>query len=246
MVEDASGDEIGQLAYNLNQMAGQLQQLMDTRRELVVVDERNRLARELHDSAKQQAFAAAAQISAARKLMPKDPGAAETRIEEAERLIDDLRKELTSLIQELRPPALEGKGLAVAVRNYGEEWSRQNGIELDLRMKGEKNLPLVVEQAIFRIVQEGLANVSRHSNANKAEIELLYSNKELTCTIRDNGKGFDPSEIRMGFGIRSMQERTNSLGSQIHFESIEGKGTTITLTVMPDSFSQNKEILNHD
>jgi NarL family two-component system sensor histidine kinase LiaS len=246
LVEDASRDEIGQLAYNLNQMAGQLQQLMETRRELVVVNERNRLARELHDSAKQQAFAAAAQISTARKLMPKDPGAAETHIEEAERLIDDLRKELTILIQELRPAALEGKGLAVAVRNYGEDWSRQNGIELDLRVKGEKNLPLIVEQAIFRIVQESLANVSRHSNANKAEIELLYTNKELTCTIHDNGKGFDPSEIRMGFGIRSMQERANSLGSQIHFESIEGKGTTITLAVMPDIFDQNKEILNHD
>lgn len=246
LVEDTSRDEIGQLAYNLNQMAGQLQQLMETRRELVVVNERNRLARELHDSAKQQAFAAAAQLSAARKLMPKDPGAAENRLEEAERLIDDLRKELTILIQELRPAALEGKGLAAAVRNYGEDWSRQNGIELDLRVKGEKNLPLKVEQAIFRIVQEGLANISRHSNANKAEIELLYTNKELTCTIRDNGKGFDPSEIGMGFGIRSMQERANSLGSQIHIESIEGKGTTITLAVMPDNFRQNKEILNHD
>jgi two-component system, NarL family, sensor histidine kinase LiaS len=246
LVEDTSQDEIGQLAHNLNQMAGQLQHLMETRRELVVVDERNRIARELHDSAKQQAFAAAAQISAARKLMPKDPGAAETRIEEAERLIDDLRKELTILIQELRPVALENKGLASAVRAYAEDWSRQNEIELRVNTQSERPLPLDVEQMVFRIIQEALANVARHSNAKNAEIELLYTNKELTCTIRDNGKGFDPSEIRMGFGIRSMQERANSLGSQIHFESIEGKGTTITLAVMPDRFSQNKEIFNHD
>ena len=110
-------------------MAVQLQQLMVTRRELVVVDERNRLARELHDSVKQQAFAAAAQISAARKLLTHDPEKAATRIEEAERLTFDLRRELTHLIQELRPAALEGKGLAVAVRTHTENWSRQNGIE---------------------------------------------------------------------------------------------------------------------
>jgi len=240
LVEDASRDEIGQLAYNLNQMAGQLQQLMETRRELVVVDERNRLARELHDSAKQQAFAAAAQISAARKIIPKDPGAAETRMEEAERLIDDLRKELTILIQELRPAALEDKGLASAVRAYAEDWSRQNEIELRVNTQHERPLPLDVEQMVFRIIQEALANIARHSQASSVEVGLVYTKLDITCTINDDGLGFDPEKKLGGFGIRSMQERAKALGSAVTVESAPGKGTLISIIVALEKPRKNE------
>jgi NarL family two-component system sensor histidine kinase LiaS len=246
LVEDASGDEIGQLAYNLNKMAGQLQQLMETRRELVLVDERNRLARELHDSAKQQAFAAAAQISAARKLIPKDPEAAEARTEEAEHLIDDLRKELTNLIQELRPVALEGKGLASAVRAYSEDWSRQNGIALQVNTKHERPLPLDTEQMIFRIIQEALANVARHSQAGNVEIGLVYSDSDITCMINDDGLGFDPKAKSDGFGIRSMQERAAALGSKVTFESAPGKGTRISFIVDIKNPTQNNDEASHE
>ena len=246
LVEDASGDEIGQLAYNLNQMAGQLQQLMETRRELVVVDERNRLARELHDSAKQQAFAAAAQISAARKLMPKDPGAAETRIEEAERLIDDLRKELTILIQELRPAALEDRGLATAVRAYAEDWSRQNGIELRVNTQQERPLPLDVEQMIFRIIQEALANVARHSQASRVEVGLVYSKPGLACTIIDDGHGFDTHKKHAGFGIRSMRERVSALGGTLSLESSPDRGTLLSFNVVTEQPGKNEERVSHE
>jgi NarL family two-component system sensor histidine kinase LiaS len=227
-------------------MAGQLQQLMETRRELVIVDERNRLARELHDSAKQQAFAAAAQISAARKLMPQDPEAAEARIIEAERLIDDLRKELTSLIQELRPAALEGKGLSSAVSNYAEDWSRQNGIELQLNTQHERPLPLDVEQMVFRIIQEALANVARHSQASCVEVELVYTKLDITCTITDDGLGFDPEMKRVGFGIRSMQERANALGTNLRLESMPGDGTHISFTIDTEKSGKNEEKLSDE
>jgi signal transduction histidine kinase len=241
LVEDTSGDEIGQLAYNLNQMAGQLQQLMETRRELVIVDERNRLARELHDSAKQQAFAAAAQISTARKRMPQDPAAAEVHIKEAERLIDELRKELTNLIEELRPAALEDKGLASAVRAYAKDWSRQNGIELRVNIQHERLLPLNIEQMIFRIIQEALANVARHSQASKVEVGLIYTKLDIACTIHDDGIGFDPEETRGGFGIRSMQERAKTLGSSVTLESTPGQGTRVSFTVPFDRPRRNEE-----
>ena len=246
LVEDDSGDEIGQLAYNLNQMAGQLQQLMETRRELVVVDERNRLARDLHDSAKQQAFAAAAQISAARKLMPKDPGAAEARIEEAERLIDGLRKELTILIQELRPAALEDRGLATAVRTYAEDWSRQNGIEQRVKIQQERPLPLEVEQMIFRIIQEALANVARHSQANHVEVGLIYSKPGLTCTIRDDGHGFDTHKRNAGFGIHSMRERISALGGTLTLDSSPDRGTLLSFDVVIEQPAKNEERNSHD
>ncbi|HSG45967.1 MAG TPA: histidine kinase [Anaerolineales bacterium] len=231
LVEDTSGDEIGQLAYNLNQMAQELESLLDTRQELVQIEERNRMARDLHDSVKQQAFAASAQISTARKLLAQNSDKATENIEQAERLTNALRKELTNMIQDLRSPALEGKGLAAALQDYSQDWSRQNEINLEIRLQGERPLPLDIEQTVFRIVQEALANVARHSNADKVEIILVYTSKELTCMIHDNGPGFDPTQASPGFGIRSMQERAKALGSQLDLESTAGEGTTIRFSI---------------
>jgi len=230
-VEDTSGDEIGQLAYNLNQMAQELESLLDTRRELAQIEERNRMARDLHDSVKQQAFAASAQLSTARKLLAQNSNKAIANIEEAESLMNTLRKELTNMIQDLRSPALEGKGLATALQDYGQKWSHQNNIELEILLQGERSLPLNIEQTVFRIAQEALANIARHSDANKVEIELAYTAEEFTCTIRDNGQGFDPTQVSSGFGIRSMKERAKSLGSQLNLESEPGNGTILTLVV---------------
>jgi NarL family two-component system sensor histidine kinase LiaS len=244
-VDDSSRDELGQLARRLNDMAQQIQQLLEARRELVVVQERNRLARELHDSAKQQAFAVAAQISAARTLLKRDPQAAEIHIEEAERLTFQLRQELTSLIQELRPAALESKGLASALREYAADWSRQNGVLLEVRIQGERSIPLELEQAAFRIVQEALANIARHSGAESAEMELIYTEHAIACTVSDDGSGFDPDTARSGFGLRSMQERANALGSTLTVDSIMGKGTRISLLV-PLSASLDSQETYHN
>jgi len=247
LVEDTSGDEIGQLAYSLNQMAQELESLLDTRRELAQIEERNRMARDLHDSVKQQAFAASAQISAARKLLSENPNKALENITAAERLMNALRKELTNLIQEMRSPALEGKGLAAALQDYSNNWSRQNETELEIRIQGERPLPLNIEQSIFRIVQEALANVARHSDANQVEIELVYTPKELTCMIRDNGSGFNPAQTLLGFGIRSMQERAKALGSQLNLESAVGEGTTIRFVLkFNNSFNHTEEKPSHE
>jgi NarL family two-component system sensor histidine kinase LiaS len=228
-VEDASGDEIGQLAQQLNQMAGQLQQLIETRRELVVVDERNRLARELHDSAKQQAFAAAAQISAAKAQITKDSEKAAQHIEEAEHLIYDLRQELTSLIQELRPAALQGKGLYQAVNEYGEDWARQNDIEFEVLSQAEQELPWELELTIFRIIQGALSNTARHSRASKVEIVLQYASDAFACTIRDDGIGFMVEQKVRGFGLRSMHDRAAALGGTVSVTSTPGTGTEVVI-----------------
>jgi len=230
-VEDPSGDELGQLARRLNEMSQQLRELLETRRELAVVEERNRLARDLHDSAKQQAFAAGAQISAAHKLIKNDPAAAETHIIEAVRLTLALRQELTNLIQQLRPAALEGKGLAAALSEYTEEWSRQNEVATELRVKHQRPLPLEIEQTIFRIVQEALANVAKHSQASRVEIDLIYNNDIVSCAIHDYGAGFDPEKSRKGFGLHSMAERAEALGGDLVIESNKIEGTSISMTI---------------
>lgn len=230
-VDDPSGDELGQLARRLNRMAQELQNLLDTRSELVVMEERNRLARDLHDSVKQQAFAGAAQISAGRRLLPTDPAGAETYIKEAERLTFQLRQELTSLILELRPAALEGRGLVAALREYGRDWSRQNDVALEVRVQGERSLPLAIEQTLFRLVQGALSNIARHSKASHADIRLSYSPTDITCTITDDGVGFSPAKQPPGFGLRSMHERVALLGGTMAVESKVGEGTQLVITL---------------
>jgi signal transduction histidine kinase len=115
-VHDPSGDELGQLARRLNGMAEQVQNLLAVRQELAVIEERHRLARDLHDSVKQQIFAMAMQVAAARTLMDNNSDAARVRLTEAERLVKQAQQELTALIRELRPAALGDKGLVVALR----------------------------------------------------------------------------------------------------------------------------------
>ncbi|MBN1430744.1 MAG: HAMP domain-containing protein [Anaerolineae bacterium] len=229
VVHDPSGDELGQLAQRMNVMAEQIQNLLDTRRELAVIEERNRLARDLHDSAKQQAFATAAQLSAARALINKDPQAAEGHLAEAEKLAYDLRQELTLLIQELRPPMLAGEGLANSLRAYIADWSHQNDIQAEARVQGERPLPLDIEQTLFRIAQEALSNVARHSRAASIEVVLSIDDRSVRLMIRDDGKGFDPDTSHDGFGLRSMQERIESLGGTLSITSTPGKGTRLTI-----------------
>lgn len=230
-VDDLSEDELGQLARRLNYMAQELQNLLESRSALLVMEERNRLARDLHDSAKQQAFAAAAQISAGLRLLQTDPHAATTHLKEAEQLTLHLRQELTSLILELRPAALEGQGLAAAIKEYAADWSRQNEIPLDVRIQGERALPLAIEQTLFRLIQGALSNVARHSKATKSEIRLVYGAADISCIISDDGIGFSPSKQQFGFGLRSMNERVASLGGTMTVESNNGKGTQLLVTL---------------
>lgn len=244
-VDDAGRDELGELAHRLNDMARQLQQLLETRRELAQVEERNRLARDLHDSVKQQAFAAAAQVSGVRTLLKRDPEAAEAHIEEAERLIYELRRELTGLIFELRPAALEGKGLASAVGNYAADWSQQYGIALEVRIQGERSLPLDIEQPLFRVVQEALANVARHSQASRVEIAMNVSHGEITLTVTDDGCGFDAEDQHDGFGLSSMRQRAQSLGGELTVQSVRGKGASISCWVPITESGRNRQEESH-
>lgn len=228
LVDDTSADEVGHLARHLNDMARQLQHLLDTRRELAVVEERNRLARDLHDSVKQQAFAAAAQLDAAQALLARDPQAAAANVTEAVQLVDSLREELTGLIEELRPPALQGKGLAPALREVAADWSRQSGIVAEVRVKGERRLALEVEQTVFRVAQEALSNVARHSAASRVEIGLVYEAGTVSLSVADDGRGFEIGDNSTGLGLRSMRERVEAVAGSLIIDSTPGEGTRVT------------------
>ena len=164
-VRDPTRDEIGQLGQDLNGMAEQLHTLLATREELAAIEERNRLARDLHDSIKQNVFATALLVGAARTHLPPDTLPAQTYLAEAEALAEQTRQELTALIRELRPARLEDKGLAVVLRDYAEGWSRSMGIAVAIQVQGERVIALDIEEALFRVAQEALANIAHHSGA---------------------------------------------------------------------------------
>ena len=183
----------------------------------------------LHDSAKQQAFAASAQLGAARALLEQDPKAANDRLMEAERLMDEVRRELTGLIGELRPLTMDGQDLAPMLRGYASDWASQCNIDLDLRVQDILPLPPEAEQALFRIAQEALANVSRHSQAQKATVSLVKDDATVTLTISDDGQGFDTGSSHTGIGLHSMRERAKVLGGTCTIDSSPGEGTCVTV-----------------
>lgn len=230
MIRNESSDEIGQLGRRLNQMAEHLQQLLAARMQLTAVEERNRLARDLHDAAKQQVFAIDMQLYTAENLIDNHTSSAKTHLQEARRLTQEVRTELDSLIAELRPAQLDGKGLFTAVRETIAAFERQTQLIIDLRLSGDRELPLAVEQPFFRIFQEALSNVARHSNAAKLIVSLHATNDQLRLTVRDNGIGFDPAHVNAGVGQASMQERIAQIGGQLQIESEIGKGTAVIVT----------------
>jgi len=228
-VKDKSKDEIGQLSRELNNMATQLESLIQTRQELATLEARNRFARDLHDSVKQQVFATSFQVAAARALIEKDTKAAEAHLTQAGELVRQAQRELNVLIQEMRPAALEGKGLAAALRDYVEGWSRRAKIPVEVHIRGEREVPLEMEQTLFRVAQEALANVAKHSGAENVEMDLVYAANSLTLRVVDDGRGFDPADNPSeGFGLQSMFERAVGFGGRLDVESAPGKGTRIT------------------
>jgi NarL family two-component system sensor histidine kinase LiaS len=233
--DDPVNDELGQLARDLNRMAEELQTLLHSRQQLAVVEERQRLARDLHDSVKQQIFAASMQIAAARALARTDAEKTESRLAESERLIGTAQKELNALIRELRPAALGDKGLAAALRELCAEWSGASGIAAEVRTQGERATPLEIEQALFRVAQEALSNVARHSGATTADLRLAWEDARLTLTIADNGRGFDVAErVGAGYGLGNMRERIESLGGDLRLSSgLNGSGGTVLEARVP-------------
>ncbi len=230
-IDDTTGDEISQFSQRLNNMAKQLQDLLRRRQEMAVSEERNRLARDLHDSAKQQALAASFQLGTALTLYDRDPQIAKKHLVEADALVDSVRNELTNLVHELRPQSMDGQDFSETLKEYAVDWSHRSGIELNINIEGNDELSLETREALFRIAQEALANIARHSSASRADVSLEYETKMVTMIIKDDGHGFDKSVQHGGLGLYSMQERAEVLGGSFTVESSPEQGTKIIVTL---------------
>jgi ligand-binding sensor domain-containing protein/signal transduction histidine kinase len=205
-------------------------QLFEKTKELAVIEERNRVARDLHDSAKQKAFAALAQLGAVSGILKSDPSSAWSHLGEAENLVYEVIQELTFLIQEMYPMALKEKGLATTLREYVFEWENRNGVMINLVIQNARRMPLETEQAMYRMIQEALANVARHSQADQVNVSLVYNSESIALTVEDNGLGFNSNHRSGGMGLRIIKERAETIGGQASVESALGQGTKIVIT----------------
>ena len=208
--------------------------LFEQTKELAIIEERNRLARDLHDSAKQKAFAALAQLGAANGILARSPDSARGHVGEAENLVYEVIQELTFLIQEMYPIALKEKGLSTALREYIFEWENRTGIFVQTSVDSGQVLSIQLEQALYRVAQESLANIARHSQAQTVGFNLEYKPDVVEMTIFDDGIGFDLGQKPSGIGLRSMQERIAMVGGIIEINSTPNKGTRIFVQVPID------------
>jgi signal transduction histidine kinase len=242
-VEDRAADEIGQLSRQFNAMAEQLEehvralrlladrnaQLAEQAAQLATVEERNRLARDLHDSVSQELFSLTMLAAAARRTIDRSPAQAADQLIEISAGAQRALHETRGLIFALRPAALDDRGLAPALRDLASALRERQGVAVELTISGERRLPLEHEQALFRIVQEALANAVRHGHVSQAAVELRYAERQVQLSVSDCGRGFDPSAPRSprSVGLLSMAERAQALGGSWSIESAPGRGTTV-------------------
>ncbi|MGC9357031.1 MAG: HAMP domain-containing sensor histidine kinase [Anaerolineae bacterium] len=248
-LRDRGRDELGLLAENLDLLIEHLEEdeedlqslrernarLTDQVRALAVVEERNRLARELHDSVKQHLFSLAMTASAIRtrfEALGDLPGDLREMITEVERSAQTAQQETTRLIKDLRPDSLQEQGLAAALNDYTLIFGAREHLLIYLEVQGNDDLlPPSVAEALYRVAQEALHNVARHSRATRVDVHLRCIPEQVALTIEDNGVGFDTEQADRGLGLTNMQERMLKIGGRLKVESERGTGTQIIAEV---------------
>ncbi|MBV9170690.1 MAG: GAF domain-containing sensor histidine kinase, partial [Chloroflexi bacterium] len=196
----------------LQGLAGQIAQAIENARlaaqsrELAVAQERARLARDLHDETIQSLVALGRQLDLL-ALDLDEPSVARERLERVQSLVVTTLDGVRRLSQNQRPAALEDLGLVAALRSHAASLA-ELGLRVSFTVRGEPlRLPPVIESAVYRVAQEALSNVARHSGVSSAVLELSFSSTELRLCVRDNGAGFDRRQTPFGQGLRGMYDR---------------------------------------
>jgi signal transduction histidine kinase len=188
--------------------------------------ERRRLARELHDETGQ------ALTSILLGLKPLEDSPAHEAVAELHELVVTALQDVRRLAVELRPKVLDDFGLVPALERLAESFGEQTGLKVDFHSAiGEERLPSEVETALFRVVQESLTNVVKHSHANSVSIVLTRRGDAVAVVVEDDGSGFDPTDSRDGIGLLGMRERLALLDGKLDVESTAGGGTTLVAEV---------------
>src|SRR5579875_352945 len=204
-------------------------------REAAALAERNRIARELHDSIKQQIFSMSVGAAAARAVW-QEGNAADAReaLEDIQRSAKEAQVEMQALLQQLRPAPLENTSLIEALHVQAQALSFRTGAQMHLELGGlpenDRLLP-GTQETIFRLVQEAFANIARHARARTVWLALRTLEQSLYIEIRDDGQGFDPAAVPAGMGLSNMQERVQELHGTVEITSQPGQGTGILISI---------------
>ncbi len=204
-------------------------------------DERRRIARELHDEAGQALTALILNLEMAERAASAEETA---RLQRLRGIAEHTLGELRTLIYELRPTILDDLGLGAAIRWMVKEVVEPTGVKVDLHLQGlDRRLPHQVETAIFRITQEAFNNMLKHAAASRARVAVEVNSREVTVTVEDNGKGFNPATVPVsrsgrGLGLMGMRERAELLGGLLEIDSVLGRGTRVHgVLPLPDGTS---------
>lgn len=208
-----------------------LAQYASTVERLAISQERNRLARELHDVLAHTLSGVAVELEGLRAMMHRDPGQASALLDHSLQAIREGLTETRRALQELRAKPLEDLGLSLAVRTLAESYATRSGVRLELEIDPKLGeYPVAVQQSVYRIAQEALANVADHAQAQNVRVQLKRDGRQLLLSIRDDGCGFDPADSgdENHYGLLGMYERAEMAGGELFVESHPGQGTQIS------------------
>src|ERR1700687_3767519 len=208
--------------------AAQYARLVGASREKVALEERQRLARDLHDSVSQAVYGIALAARSAQELLAKDPALVQEPLEYLLRLSEAALAEMRALIFELRPEALAREGLTGALKHHTAALRARHGITVEESFGVEPVLNFDRKQGLYRIAQEAMHNAARHARAKRVAIKLSQVDSNIRLEVSDDGVGFDSRESQRGhFGLNTMRERATELGGTLEIDSHLGAGTTV-------------------
>ena len=203
--------------------------------EVAAQEERNRLARDLHDSIKQQVFSMNVSAAAAYAHLESNPLAAREALVDVRQSAQEAMVEMRVLLQQLAPAPLEQSGLIESMRQQMEAISYRTGakIETDFdKLPSDEQMPIGAQETLFRITQEALSNIARHARAKQIGLSLKHRKDDsLTLTISDNGQGFDVETVKRGMGLNNMERRIEDLDGELSLSSTPGQGTNLAVRI---------------
>lgn len=217
-------------------MAIEHTRLQEQAERVAVLEERQRLARELHDSVTQSLYSVTLYANAAGLALAAGKGdVVADYLAELQETAQEGMRDMRLLIFQLHPPVLEAEGLAAALQARLAAVEDRAGLQTHFRVENERQLPIAIEEDLYWIAQEALNNVRKHAEAQHVTVHLRFTAESVRLDVVDDGVGFDlpsvRSEGRGGGGLRSIAERTARLGGQLTYQSTAGEGTRLTIEV---------------
>jgi signal transduction histidine kinase len=216
-------DALAQRSAELERLSGQMLRQYE--------EQRQRLSRELHDETAQVLSALKMELGVIRRVVPD---ADQGRVDDALTLVDVGIRSIRAVTDELRPPLLEDLGLVPALRSLVDDVAGRSGLTTQFTVEDQAGTRLAAdaELALFRAVQEGIANVLRHAEASRLTVTLRHTPAAVDLTLEDDGRGFDPAAIREGaMGLTGMRERVAALGGRLSVTATAGRGTTLRISL---------------